>query len=204
MANLKNITELPVAQSTEDLMLIANENGNAKQIPVRNIMHQADLKEEDENSPAFVKGQPKKELMYEWNFNPEDEVAEIVENVDDDLSWITIKSDNVDFEIVAENYCVDGGTVLPNSTFLTNKFNNTSYFANLPTGEKKLLATSSRSEGWYLDDYENNAINIVYITNGTHYDNNHNGTIVDVGGFVCIYNNCFCPFKSVKIYKITK
>lgn len=33
MANLKNITELPLAESAEGLNLIVNDNGAAKQIP---------------------------------------------------------------------------------------------------------------------------------------------------------------------------
>lgn len=58
MANLKNITELPVAQSTEDLNLIVVENGCAKQIPANEVGAQADWAETDENSPAFIKNKP--------------------------------------------------------------------------------------------------------------------------------------------------
>jgi hypothetical protein len=37
MANLKNITDLPVAESAEGLNLIVNDNGSAKQIPANAI-----------------------------------------------------------------------------------------------------------------------------------------------------------------------
>jgi hypothetical protein len=37
MANLKNITELPVAESADGLNLIVNDNGAAKQLPANKI-----------------------------------------------------------------------------------------------------------------------------------------------------------------------
>lgn len=37
MANLKNITELPVAESVQGLNLIVNDNGAAKQIPADSV-----------------------------------------------------------------------------------------------------------------------------------------------------------------------
>ena len=45
-----------------------------------------------------------KELAYEWNFSADDEVYEIVENTNDDLTWLTEKSDNIGWEIVTEVY----------------------------------------------------------------------------------------------------
>ena len=51
-----------------------------------------------------VGGGAKKELVYEWNFSADDEVYEIYENVDEDLSWLTKRQDGIGFEIVAENY----------------------------------------------------------------------------------------------------
>lgn len=58
MANLKSITELPMAESAEGLNLIVNDNGAAKQIAASAVGAQADWAEMDENSPAFVKNKP--------------------------------------------------------------------------------------------------------------------------------------------------
>lgn len=58
MANLKNITELPVAESAEGLNLIVNDNGAAKQIAASAVGAQADWTITDETSPAFVKNKP--------------------------------------------------------------------------------------------------------------------------------------------------
>ena len=62
MANLKNITDLPVAESAEGLNLIVNDNGAAKQIAAGAVGAQADWTETDETSPAFIKNKPVEEL----------------------------------------------------------------------------------------------------------------------------------------------
>lgn len=62
MANLKNITDLPVAESAEGLNLIVNDNGAAKQIAASAVGAQADWTETDETSPAFIKNKPVEEL----------------------------------------------------------------------------------------------------------------------------------------------
>lgn len=59
MANLKNIADLPVAESAEGLNLIVNDNGAAKQIAASAVGAQADFAVADENSPAFIKNKPK-------------------------------------------------------------------------------------------------------------------------------------------------
>lgn len=65
MANLKNITELPVTESAEGLNLIVNDNGAAKQIAASEVGAQADWAEMDETSPAFVKNKP----VEEWDLD---------------------------------------------------------------------------------------------------------------------------------------
>lgn len=76
MANLKNITDLPVAESAEGLNLIVNDNGAAKQIAAGAVGAQADWTETDENSPAFVKNKPVEEwdldFTCELSWNAED------------------------------------------------------------------------------------------------------------------------------------
>lgn len=58
MANLKNITELPMAESAEGLNLIVNDNGSAKQIAASAVGAQADWNEKDENSASYIKNRP--------------------------------------------------------------------------------------------------------------------------------------------------
>lgn len=58
MANLKNITDLPVAESVEGLNLIVNDNGSAKQIAASAVGAQADFNVTDESHPAFIKNKP--------------------------------------------------------------------------------------------------------------------------------------------------
>lgn len=65
MANLKNITDLPVAESADGLNLIVNDNGVAKQIAASEVGAQADWNVMDENSPAFVKNKPT--VVSSWN-----------------------------------------------------------------------------------------------------------------------------------------
>lgn len=65
MANLKNITELPLAESADGLNLIVNDNGAAKQIAAHEVGAQADWAEMDENSPAFIKNKP----VEEWDLD---------------------------------------------------------------------------------------------------------------------------------------
>lgn len=65
MANLKNITDLPVAESADGLNLIVNDNGAAKQIATSAVGAQADWAETDETSPAFIKNKP----VEEWDLD---------------------------------------------------------------------------------------------------------------------------------------
>lgn len=65
MANLKNITELPVVDSADGLNLIVNDNGEAKQIAASAVGAQADWAETDETSPAFIKNKP----VEEWDLD---------------------------------------------------------------------------------------------------------------------------------------
>lgn len=69
MVNLKNITELPVAESAEGLNLIVNDNGAAKQIAASAVGAQADWAETNENSPAFIKNKPIEEVDLDLTVN---------------------------------------------------------------------------------------------------------------------------------------
>jgi hypothetical protein len=82
MANLKNITEVPVAESAEGLNLIVNDNGAAKQIAASKVGAQADWAETDETSPAYVKNKP----VEEWDFDIEFTMSWNTENSNYDLT----------------------------------------------------------------------------------------------------------------------
>ena len=74
MANLKNITELPVAESADGLNLIVNDNGFAKQIAASAVGAQADWTETDETSASFIKNKPSiptklSDLEEEWDLD---------------------------------------------------------------------------------------------------------------------------------------
>ena len=70
MANVKNITELPVAESSEGLNLIVNDGGSAKQIAASAVGAQADFSVTDETSPAFIKNKPEV-VQADWNVSDE-------------------------------------------------------------------------------------------------------------------------------------
>ena len=58
MANLKNITELPMAESADGLNLIVNDNGAAKQMRVSAVSVQTDWNQNDPTKPDYVKNRP--------------------------------------------------------------------------------------------------------------------------------------------------
>jgi hypothetical protein len=99
MANLKSITELPVAESAEGLNLIVNDNGSAKQIAASAVGAQADFAVTDENSPAFIKNKPEV-VQADWAETDENSPAYVknkpVEEYDFDIeftmSWNTENS----------------------------------------------------------------------------------------------------------------
>lgn len=65
MANLKNITDVPVVESAQGLNLIVNDNGAAKQIAASAVGAQADWAETDASNPAFIKNKP----VEEWDLD---------------------------------------------------------------------------------------------------------------------------------------
>lgn len=88
MANLKNITDLPVAESAEGLNLIVNDNGSAKQIAASAVGAQADWAEMDETSPAFIKNKP----VEEWDLDFTCNITFNTENGDFDEPIFTINT----------------------------------------------------------------------------------------------------------------
>lgn len=234
MANLKNITELPIAESADGVNLIVNDHGVAKQIPSGAVGAQPDWAETDNKSPAFIKNKPSKELIYEWNFSAEDEVYEVYENVDADLSWLTRYQDGVSFEIITENYAYQydyndengehNRTYLQDITSIcsSTEIPYFSRYVNLPyhnDGEQELICKETLrgeiygyevSNNYMIDDNTERCFKLYpglffNIDNGVHYDFDNGGTPANVeNGGSIVLETYDCPLKSVKIYKITR
>lgn len=115
MANLKNITDLPIAESAEGVNLIVNDNGAAKQIAASAVGAQADWNVEDVSSPAFIKNKPEV-VQADWAVEDETSAAYIknkpVEEWDLDLTcditWnAETSTENEPVFTAAEGYSYD-------------------------------------------------------------------------------------------------
>lgn len=175
-----------------------------------------------------VGGGAKKELVYEWNFSADDEVHEIYENVDEDLSWLTKRQDGVGFEIVAENYAFqydwnqengDHNYIYLEDTFATissadvpwyTRYTNVPYSDISYVSKEELAGELSGFEKYY--EYPiNDTTSRFFVLRPAVYFNIHNGahlsddgipTNVENGGFI-VFESDQSPFKSVKLYKVT-
>ena len=237
MTNLKSITELPVAESAEGLSLIVNDHGSAKQIPASEVGAQADFAETDENSPAFIKNKPQvaqsdwaetdetsasfiknkpvRELMHEWNFSPDD-CTIMIEDEDVDVSWMTVESDDVGFEIICDLYGVDvdeevaptgvdesGYIVLPDTTIsfkISDTTISTAFAKNAPYYGMTINMMFSLSEIKYpLFQTDNGVENGTgaYMIQALAQPSAGSSYFVAMG-------ETLNPFKSVKIYKVIK
>ncbi len=223
MANLKSITELPVASSSNGVNLIINDNGAAKQIAASAVGAQADWAETNENSPAFIKNKPgsSKELAYEWtpgideDGNPITDVDFFVQNIDDDMTWLTNKMDDCDFEIVLEQYACyedsDSGDMI-----IDTNIEHTIMFGSGDTGCAYAMFVKDNSVNiemvrancqgfmpyWSADgiQYQSSGASIA-IYNKMQFNMDNNSPIyVTTGGCIMIESY---PIKSIKIYKIT-
>lgn len=149
-----------------------------------------------------------KELVYEWNFSADDEVCDVIETVNDDLSWIVEKHDDIGWEIAitayAEYYQDDNYYTNPNLT--TTMFTtDTSYYTSYQSNQEMCaVAYGYAPEDLYNDlniDYIYPECDI-FIYNQVHFDNSWVPTRVDVGGTLKIES--YTPLKSIKIYKIIR
>lgn len=179
-----------------------------------------------------VGGGAKKELVYEWNFNVDDEIYEIYENVNEDLSWLTKRQDNIGFEIVAENYAFqhdwnedngDFNYVYFEDIFATVSSADIPYYArytNVPHPDYQSYVCKEILRGelngfeiaydYPINDMTNRCFRLfpgIYfnVESGTHYDfdNDWAPTNIEKGGCIMIEANN-SRIKSVKIYKITR
>lgn len=203
---ISKIAEVPSTTSVTDTTnVLIEENGEIKKAP-----------------KSAVHG--KRELVYEFtpgidaDGNPVTDVFEVIENLEGDLSWLTTKSNDYGFEIIATHYCAAGADdgesapiILPDTTMTASfddNYNYMTFFKNLPffpiEDGTSLLAYS---ESYYMDinNYQNYVSARVEIDNGIHMDFENGGPIFTDNGGVFIYeeDNGNNPIKSIKIYKIT-
>ena len=132
MVNLKNITDLPVAESAEGLNLIVNDNGSAKQIAASAVGAQADFNVTDESHPAFIKNKPAVGQP-DWNQNDSTQ-PDYIKNKPDNVGGYDLVIDVTDWEncrivhgshAVAKNKMLNG-TVPSVFLFVRNNSDNNS------------------------------------------------------------------------------
>lgn len=90
MANLKNITDLPIIGSADGVNLIVNDNGSAKQIAAGAVGAQADFNVTDESHPAFIKNKPAV-AQSDWSIEDENNPAFIKNKT----HWAKVVSEGV-------------------------------------------------------------------------------------------------------------
>lgn len=229
----KRLSDVDMVNTVDQAVTVLIEkDGVIKRAPKNEVNVQADWAETDSSSPAFIKNKPSKELVYEWSFSADDEVYEIYENVDEDLSWLTKRQDNIGFEIVCENYARqydyndengEHNVTYLQDVFAINSSMDIPYFSryvNLPYyGEQQVICKETlRGEvygfevgnDYAIDDVTDRCFSLLSgfffnIDNGLHCDFDNDGTPTNVenGGSIILESNGN-PFKSVKIYKITR
>lgn len=161
-----------------------------------------------------VGGGAKKELIYEWNFSAEDEVYEILENVNDDLTWLVTKSDSVDVEIAVTQYgryemsLPDVQIDRVDANVTTDIVLDTKDY-HAKNGQPQQFASNGWANSGYYDlendfKYQYSASGLS-VLNKKHL-NFEEGTFtnVNIGGVISVYAKEGGPFKSVKIYKVTR
>lgn len=220
MAEFKKLSAVEAVTSVSDTAsILIEEDGVIKRAPKDEIGAQADWTETNESSPAFIKNKPHKELVYEWNFTPDNTTDEIVENVNIDLSPL-FKDRETEFEVVVEQYCLENfyddesgswsePEIMEDSTSAWNNAS-WSYMKNVPFVSEDIRDfISIYSEGYnYHSDTNAHAIFCeswaeIMIVNGFNFnfeDNSFNN--VTNGGMIVVFGDN--PFKSVKIYKTVK
>lgn len=193
MTNLKDIREVPELESLSGTeKVLVNANGEAKQASV-----------------SLIK-QPTKELMYEWNFSVEDDVWSIDENINDDIFWLTNPSEYEIEVSVYGGYYNGKGTVINPEVVVTSSGVSSVYMGfceGIPDDIPNIstiieIYSSSFSDSVLGASYHINCYLTIYP--GYHYNSDEDNFIaVNKGGNIYIESDN-SPFKSIKIYKITR
>ena len=219
MANLKDIKDVPVIESlTGEEKVLLNVNGSAKQVSVKDLKDTSkspviksladealvlvNVDGELKQVPANLIKNPTRELFREWNFSVNDEVHELEENISEDISWLTTKTDNIYWEIVAETY---GYNVVQDeiddsatSTIVIDCNDTYNCYATGVCGADSVLR--NLTEGTRIEADEGifvMSILGINVASGIDIDMN----AVDNGGSIFVLSPEL-PLKSLKIYKI--
>lgn len=110
MTNVKNITDLPIAESSDGLNLIVNDGGSAKQIAASAVGAQADWNVTDEASPAFIKNKPET-AQADWEIKDETNAAFIKNKPFADTREYGVASLTFDGDLSGKE-CIDLGVYL--------------------------------------------------------------------------------------------
>ena len=133
MANLKNITDVPVVESAEGLNLIVNDNGTAKQIPASAVGAQADWNVSDASNPAFIKNKPVISEGFSGSWNdltdkPFYEEAEVVDIFVDETFTLEYEEPSGNSFSPKTKYNLEEGTVCNFVIFSKSPVNVLTYF----------------------------------------------------------------------------
>ena len=186
-----------VEEPTEESHVLIVEGGEVKKAP----------------KTAVGGGADKRELMYEWNFTPEDGVTEIDENVDDDLTWLTVPSDETGFLVEVDLYCSsynwedDFFIIHDETAYLTMKSTNESEctcFVNglCVQGDNGVSIVNYQVERCFYNGCCIGCIFELYACNVLR-DNDGGCVAVETGGNIYVYAD-ETAIKAIRIYKVTK
>lgn len=199
MANLKDISTVPELKSLEGTeKVLLNVDGSARQV-------QVDL----------IKPKTTRELVYEVDFTVEDEVYEIYQNVNEDMTWLAAPTEDSHYEIIVSAYGgywdgEAGEPVVDASKTMTFTFNHSSCQAVNAEGFGVNSGNFARDEKYYECQDPTSGFNYFACIcwsaqTGVHYDEAEDEfTSVDIGGLFYAFSDENGPIKSIKIYKITK
>lgn len=230
MAEFKKLSAVETVESVSDAAtVLIEEDGVIKRAPKDEVNVQANWVETDSSSPAFIKNKPSKELIYEWNFSADDEVYEVFENVDEDLSWLTKYQDDIGFEISVEFYGYDYRWTQEEgdhdyvfyeniyATVNSTELPHYTRYVNIPFWHDASFIIKDCLRGWieglnFETDSEatGKTLRILpyggfEVYNHMHFDEEAGLPVaVENGGFVGFFSDDDSPLKSVKIYKVTR
>lgn len=235
---LRDVSTLPVLESSDGTeKVLVNVGGVEKQVSAEVIAPKRDVNAlpevetlsgdetvllnvggvEKQVSSRLVKNEVR-ELVYEFtpgvdsDGNPVTDVDEFIQNIDDDLTWLATKCDNVGWEIVVTCYGIegspdgDGPITLPDMT-ITGATSSIDpyigYFSDPNFG--KNMRTYLESSGVDANGWYSHVCVGIDIYSGVQMDMNTGEPIfVENGGVIMIFNDDCNPIKSIQIYKITK
>lgn len=234
---LRDVSTLPVLESSDGTeKVLVNVGGVEKQVSAEVIAPKRDINAlpevetlsgdetvllnvggvEKQVSSKLVKNEVR-ELVYDFTPGVDSDgnpvmVGEFVQNIDEDLTWLVEKSNDIDWEIVITCYGIDGTadaegnpTVLPDMTVtgvISNKNAYNSYYSNFPNFGS-MMQTFIETFGFNINGWTNSVECMISIVNGVQMDMDTQEPIsVENGGCIMIFTENG-PIKSIQIYRTT-